>query len=162
MRGAAGKLRIACPNPDVGPKGHHAFRVELKDGHNYALDLTAAQFGLRQVVMPWDEYCNILDLEALTYFPCGKSESNDLRLRAVYKSRLAPGKPIPVSSEHYTNIIMVVQNNATSCLYSAISAWVSEPVPLSVVFWRIASPENFYAMQIQLSSSSALTWTFRR
>lgn len=35
---------------------HHVLKAQLKSGESYAIDITGAQFGWDDVVMPWSEY----------------------------------------------------------------------------------------------------------
>ena len=50
---------------------HRVFKVELKDGNNYAFDVTSAQFGMRMMVKPWFYYAETLSLKVLERYPIG-------------------------------------------------------------------------------------------
>ena len=41
---------------DLGPQDHQAFRITLKSGKPFVVDLTSAQYGYYGPVVPWFEY----------------------------------------------------------------------------------------------------------
>lgn len=53
--------------------GHVCYLVKLKDGTKFALDLTGAQYGIHDTLIPWKKYKALLGFEARSFKPGGSS-----------------------------------------------------------------------------------------
>ena len=56
-----------------GDVDHCVFRVTLRDGEQYAIDLTGAQYGQDCPVCTWDTCISVLDAEVLEILPFGSA-----------------------------------------------------------------------------------------
>lgn len=117
-----GKDRVICTNPQGGPYPHCMFKVDLKDGNSYALDLCGAQYGLLQIVMPWEDYNSKMALNVLDALPSetfgGEQEKRHFRqLQWNVKMRR--------SEMTNCDFVWLFQCNVVRLMYSAINTWVS-------------------------------------
>lgn len=70
-------------------QNHEVYRVTLKTGEEYVLDITGAQYGFDQVVMPWDEY---LILRAGRVHHVSRNGFQEAKLDAYMKMARARGR----------------------------------------------------------------------
>lgn len=123
----AKKLRVdfTRPNPRPQPLGHSVFKIYLLDGKIYAMDLSGAQFGLCQTVMPWDVYCKVLGIDVSPMDNPEYSVDDDQPQDAQWLGKSAAPWLPELTNEHILQVRHLLERNVWCCVYSTINAWVS-------------------------------------
>lgn len=70
---ADGKRRIVYREVGLRSPNHFVFKISLKDGKTYALDLTAAEYGRYSTVTPWEVYKKDMIVDVIECRSCGWS-----------------------------------------------------------------------------------------
>lgn len=111
---------LTLGNLDAGEaRAHTAFRVTLKNGEQYAIDLTGAQFGNYETIVPWELYAGSRVRRILQKGPLG---SNKTRLEHRNNSQ-------PQGWIFTERVVKAFQAQ----FETAVARWQSENLRLDVV-----------------------------
>lgn len=118
LRNPSREYHIVFTTGRKPPNNHMLFKVDLRDGNSYALDLLGSQYGYYRVVTLWEEYREVLMTQGMVnYSPLGNYAATSLGLERAYRRR-----PVVWS---YDDISVLVQCYLTHCVNAASDAWVS-------------------------------------
>ena len=117
--------------------GHVVLRVTTESGNSYALDITGAQYGRYENVMPWHLYLNSR-IESFTGFG----------LFGEWESRLLADDFWDRGSAH--EALRELNKHRTLRLNSALVNWEKENMPLSAILKL--SEDAFQRKQLELIS----------
>ena len=128
------KDRIVCTGPGVGPVPHTIFKVDLKDGNSYVLDVCGAQYGIHQSVMLWDDYCGKMALR-IVFEQCAETGTGAFgTARERYNFRLLQRRVKEGQSDvDYTDLIVLFFGNVVRCAHTAINTSVRTVLALLLI-----------------------------
>lgn len=117
----AGKRYIVFENGSEEARTHCIFKVNLKDGNSYALDLSGAQYGYFRTVMLWTDYMADMVAEILERRAVGSyAQAQALEEKRKRLLRKAGAMPLPLSHE---DKIRAAQGNVTECVNYTVEGY---------------------------------------
>lgn len=119
------KIRIRFTHDKMDPRYHSTFKILLRDGNSYVMDLAGAQYSLRKTVMPWEQYSGTLNPEDGHEFPHDPFWDDDQPQDADYLGKSCRGL-MTATNQHVGQIMALLERNAWCCAYAAQKAWVSQ------------------------------------
>lgn len=97
---------------------HEVFKISLKDGNTYSLDLAGAQYGYHRPVTPWNSYLQVMGASEVSEEPLG-STAQLIGTEAKY----AVKKAVKDTGE-----VILSQSNASSLAQHWLSAYFNSEV----------------------------------
>lgn len=119
------KQYITVANGTGDVSDHHIFKVDLKDGISYALDLTGAQYGHFRTVTPWIVYEKTMVEKISKVSPVGVQSSGQALIEAMLAKKLSP-------EEKGKTIIERVQSDVTLYLNASLTGWKNVDVAIMI------------------------------
>jgi len=110
--------RFANNAIDKNEDAHFVIKAVLKNGDIYALDLTGAQYGHFDPVLPWQKYVESRASEVRTLVPL-----DQVRIRNNLRCEESGREGLVISANAF----------ATSQMEQALGKWVSENLPLEAM-----------------------------
>jgi len=113
---------------------HHVFfKLDLKDGQSYALDLIGAQFGRERTIMPWKEYKagfihNDVVAHDMGWAAQGLHDYIAEHSAEAMATALTAGPTLIENEPHKTVLQCIIQKGLTDELEKALKGWSKRAV----------------------------------
>ena len=110
---------------------HVVLKVTTKAGNSYALDITGAQYGYYEIVVPWNLYVNSRVEKVKESWPFGEWEGDFLAEKFLEEG-----------SAH--GALKELNKHRTLCMNSALVDWQKDNMPLSAI---LKLPEDAFQLK---------------